>query len=171
MGGLRHGDAALGQRSILGRVEGPTRPPARLSTLRDHPLAFGRQGRHPPVARVNYQRRSPGRYSLASLAPELVVRAAHVGFGRTVAAIGIHLDYCSAFEFIRFRVRQELLPRELRRTFERRHRGVGPDPLEARPAVRRARENPGPCRRGRGLSGKQPWPDSNGHTDKRQCAD
>src|SRR5262245_63925922 len=57
---------------------------------------------------------------------------AYVGFGRTVAAIGIHFGHRAPLELDSFCVRQELLTRQLRRKFDRRHSCVCQQSFEVR---------------------------------------
>ena len=116
---------------------------AQLRALGRPLLSLGRQRRESAILRVHDQRRAQiaGELRLALVESELAEVVVHVGDGsgrRLLAFVrgGAFLD------FDRFRRRVELLGHVLG-PLERRVGGVGPEPLEVRLPVRRARRRVG----------------------------
>ena len=141
-------DAPVVQRSILRSVCG-TQPP-RLGPRGRFRLRLGRQRRNSPVARIHDERCPPRRDDASAPFPEqVVVAGGQIGLGIAVAAIGIVSFPRPFFKGSRFRLREELFPRELGGAFERRHGGVGPDALQIALAELRGATWPGPRSRRR----------------------
>ena len=108
------------------------------------------QRRNSPVARIDNQRRSPGRDNPgAPVPPRGVVADGKVGLGIAVAAIRV-VSFPHPFFIIgRFRLREKLFPGELGRAFQRGHGRVGPDALQVPLALECSWRCPG---RRRGLT-------------------
>ena len=95
-----------------------------------------RQRRDSSVARIDNERRSPGRDDgRPAIPPRGVVADGKVGLGVAVAAVRVVSFPHLLFIFRRFFLREEFFPRKLKRAFERRDWRVGPDALQIRLAV------------------------------------
>src|SRR5947208_1822658 len=96
-------------------------------------LGLWRQRRHSPVARIDDERRPPGRDNLCPpVPPDGVVADGQVGLGIAVAAVRIVALHPLLFIVSRFLLGEELLSCQLAWTLERRERGVGPNALQVR---------------------------------------
>src|SRR5438477_6185087 len=109
-------DAPLGQTAVLRTSCGTLQ---NRGTCRGGLLSLWRQSRNSAVRGINDDRSSPGRYNFGSpVPPGVVISAAYVGFGRSVAAIFIGFIEHALFIFRCFGCREKLLAGKLLWTFE-----------------------------------------------------
>ena len=101
------------------------------------------QGGNPAVGRIHHDRRSPRRYDFgATVEPELVISPSHVGDGIGASAIPIVRRHDLLLILGGFLFGEIFFAGELARPFKRSNRGVRPNSLEVRLAVRRPRHGP-----------------------------
>src|SRR5881397_2946911 len=96
--------------------------------VREPLLSFRCERRNFSIGRINDQRGSPGLHNFGSaIPPKIVVGAAHIGFCRTVAAVGVLSRQDLLGVFKRFRFGEKLFSRKLSGTLQWCNRGVAPN--------------------------------------------